>query len=236
MSTLNTNYINNNSRGSATDTQKNLQLGSDGSVTSYEGLSISDAAADSGDSTYVTWDGANVEQFFAFDRSKFNRLRVNGWCDLSGEATNNTNIGLFIQPCIGTTPYTISQMNNGFTGTWFQSVPGTFTPIVSQDQMVFNTSANQAQTIRWIFDLDLIVNNRTVWSKVKFHTFISDLNGTQSYQQVIRQLRAQSWNTTLGNQFNTFRIVTNSVTNVAATAQGQIGVTISRDSSFKVYV
>ncbi len=235
MSTLKTNYINNINRGITNDSEKNLQLGSDGSVTSYEGLSISDAAADSGDSTYVFWDGTNVNQFFAFDRSKFNRFRVKGWCDLSGEPTNNVNLGLYIQPCIGTTPYTISQMNGGFSGTWIQTIPSRSTPDVSQDQMVFNTSADQTQTIRWVFDLDLIVNNRTVWSKVKFHSFIADLS-SPTYQQVIRQLTPQSWNTTLGNQFDTFRILTNSVTNVAARSQGQFGVTISRDSSYKLYI
>ena len=236
MSTLKTNYINNINRGITIDSEKNLQLGSDGSVTSYEGLSISDAAANSGDSTYVSWDGTNVNQFFTFDRSKFNRLRVKGWFDLSGEASNNVNIGLYIQPCIGTTPYTISQMNGGFASTWIQTIPSSSTVSVSWDQMVFNTSSDQTKTSRWVFDLDVIVNNRTVWSKVKFHTYNSNLTGTPAYQQVVRQLTPQTWDTTLGNQFDTFRILTNSATNVAARSQGQIGVTISRDPSYKLYI
>ena len=231
MSTLKTNNITNiDNIGS-----DNLQLANDGSVTSYEGLSISDAAADSGDSTYLDWDGTNVSQFFAFDRSKFNRFRAKGWIDISTEATNNINIGLFIQPCIGTTPYTISQMNGGFTGTWIQTVPTNSTPVASQDQIVFNTAPpSSVQTIRWVFDLDLIVNNRTVWSVVQFHSFITYPSIT--VQQVIRQLTPQTWNTTLGNQFDAFKILTNSATNVATISQGQIGVTISRDSSYSLFI
>ena len=233
MSTLKTNYINNNSRGITNNSEKNLQLGSDGSVTSYEGLSISDAAADSGDSTYLDWDGTNVSQFFAFDRSKFNRFRAKGWCDLAGEPTSSINIGVYFQPCIGTTPYAISQMNGGFTATWVQTIPNTPTPGATWDQMVFNTTPNTAQTIRWVFDLDVIVNNRTVWSTVQFHSYVT--YPIVSYQQVVRQMTPQSWNTTLGNQFNAFRILSNSLTNVATVSQGQVGVTISRDSSYKLY-
>lgn len=215
--------------------KKNLQLGSDGSVTSYEGLSISDAAADSGDSTHITWKGTNINQLFAFDRSKFNKLRVKGFIDLSTEATNNANIGLFIQPCIGTTAYSISQMNGGSTGTWIQTVPGNSTPNSSQDQIVFNTAPpSTMQYIRWVFDLELIVNNTTVWSTVQFQTFITIPSPT--YQQVVRQLVPQTWNTTLGNQCDAFRILTNSTTNVAVYSQGQIGVTISRDSAYSLFI
>jgi hypothetical protein len=100
MSTLNTNYINNISRVSATNAEKNLQLGSDGSVTSYEGLSISEAAAANGIHYKRTWTGTNFDELFAFDRTKYNTMRLKGWVDLSYEPSNGIGIGLYIQPCI----------------------------------------------------------------------------------------------------------------------------------------
>ena len=237
MSSLNTNFINNTTRTTVNNSEKNLQLGSDGSVTSFEGLSISDAAAIGGLNYIESWNGSNYEKFFSFDRSKYNKLTVSGWFDLSGEAANAIGIGLFVQPCIGSIPYTLSQINNGFLGTWKQ--PSTTSSAVgfAVDQISYNAGTTVSAVIpaRWVFNLEIIINNDLVWSIPSNCTFYNFSATPTTVQAVSRELTPQYWDTTLGGQIDTFRILTNSVTSPSL-CRGQLGVKISRDMSFSTYI
>ncbi|QLF86315.1 hypothetical protein CC030809_00267 [Synechococcus phage S-CAM7] len=235
MSSLNTNFINNTTRTTANNSEKNLQLGSDGSVTSFEGLSISDAAASNGLNYIEQWSGSNYDKFYSFDRSKFNKFTVSGWVDLPGESANNTGIGLFIQPCISSVPYTLSQLNGGFPTSWQQPNQAGGVVSFSADQMVYNTAATPAAVAyRWIFELEIIFNDKIIWSIVSPSTFIDYNVIPNTTLSVVRQLTAQNWDTTLGNQIDTFRILTNSLTSTSL-CRGELGVKISRDTSFSNY-
>ena len=231
MSTLKTNYINNISRGSTIDTEKNLQLGSDGSVTSYEGLSISEAAADNGIHYKRNWNGTNIDEIFAFDRTKYNTMRIKGWFDLSYEPANGIGIGLFIQPCIGGAPYAISQLNGGFTGTFTQISFDTSLVQAPFDQMVYNTGgSNNSNGYRWIIDHEITFTGKTIWTTPRLSTFINQGNG--ALQSVVRELSPQTWNTTLGNQVNGFRLLTNSQTGVSTISRGLVSISLARDAGY----
>ena len=231
MSSLNTNYINNTTRTTVGNSEKNLQLGSDGSVTSFEGLSISDAAASNGLNYYRTWLGTNFNETFSFDRTKYNTLRLKGWFDLSYEPSNALAIGLFIQPCIDGSAYTLSQVNGGNTGTFIQT---TFDTSVSQyltDQMLYNSvPTNTTFGYRWIINHEFILNSTTAWSTPNLVSFINLTTGNIS--GIIRQLTPSSWNTTNGNAVNGFRIITNSISNVSTISKGQLAISISRNSGY----
>ena len=231
MSTLKTNYINNISRASATNAEKSLQLGSDGSVTSYEGLSISDAAAANGIHYNRTWTGTNINEIFAFDRNKYNTMRVKGWFDLSYEPSNGLGIGLYIQPCIGGTPYAISQLNGGFTGTFTQISFDTNLAPALFDQMVYNTAGvNNSVGYRWIIDHEITFTGKTIWTTPRLSTFLN--LGAGGVQSVVRELSPQTWNTTLGNQVNGFRLLTNSQTGVSTLSRGLLSISLSRDAGY----
>ena len=233
MSTINTNYINNTNRSGVGSSERNLQLGSDGSVTSFEGLSISDAAASNGSNYYRGWNGVNFDEYFPFDRTKYNSLRVMGWADFSYEPSNSGGIGLYIQPAINTTSYTLSQMNGGFIDTFTQTTFDVNVPYFGFDQMVYNTSPNSNSLgYRWVIDHHFIINGGTVWTFPRISTFINLTTGNP--QQVVRQLSPSTWNTTNGNDFNTFRLLTNSVTNVSTISKGQLSISLSRTSGFNL--
>ncbi len=231
MSTLKTNYINNNNRGITNDSEKNLQLGSDGSVTSYEGLSISDAAAANGIHYKRNWNGTNFDEIFAFDRTKYNTMRIKGWFDLSYEPSNSIGIGLYIQPCIDTTPYTISQLNGGSTGTFTQLTFDVNLAAVQFDQMVYNTGGvNNGVGYRWIIDHEIIFTGATIWTTPRISTFINLGNGF--LQSLVRELSPQAWSTTLGSQINGFRVITNSLTGVSTISKGLLSISLSRDAGY----
>ena len=231
MSTLKTNYINNLSRVSATDAQKNLQLGSDGSVTSYEGLSISDAAAANGINYKRKWNNTNISEIFAFDRTKYNTMRIKGWVDLSYEPSNAIGIGLYIQPCIGGTPYAISQLNGGTTGTFTQISFDVNLPPALFDQMVYNTAGvNNGVGYRWIIDHEITITETVVWTTPRISTLLNLANS--NIQSVVRELAPQAWGTTLGNQINGFKVSTNSLTGVSTVSRGMLSISICRDAGY----
>jgi hypothetical protein len=234
MSSLNTNFINNTTRTTVNNSEKNLQLGSDGSVTSFEGLSISDAAASNGLNYYRTWSGTNFNETFSFDRTKYNKLTVSGRVYLPGEPSNPTGYGFFIQPCIGSVPYTLSQLNGGFTETWKQPSITNNAVGFAVDQILYNTAGPLANPYLWVFNLEIIISNDHVWSIPSNCSFYTFSGAPATVQAVTRELLPQSWDTILGNQIDTFRILTNIFTSTNL-CSGKIGVKISRDMSFSTY-
>ena len=209
----------------------NLSLASDGSVTSFEGLSISDAAAYAGLNDDLRWDTTNLNKNYDLDRTKYNSVRIKGWFDLSYEPSNGAGIGLYIQPTIGGVAYTLSQLNGGTVGTFIQTGESSATPQANYDQMIYNTSATP-NTLgwRWIIDHEIIFADKVVWSTTLPSLFLDNDGGT--LQRVVRQMLPQGWNTTNGNNIDGFTVLTNSITNVSALSQGQLGVSISRNTSF----